>query len=121
MSSDMEIHCEQARRSDDYYKDITSRCSKDWESICVLESKENRNEQDNQNLENLYHNFTTVLSAVYQMQKLVPYWGFSPQPGSSYNLQKLSNNIFGIFDHQSSHSTFYVLFDETVGPKILTI
>ena len=116
ISSDLENHREKARKSHDYYKDITSRCSKDWETIYILESKENRNEQENQMLENLHHNFTAVLSADYQMQKLVPYWGFSPQPGSTYYLQKLSNDVFGIVDHRSSHSTIYV-FDETVGPK----
>ena len=116
ISSDLEIHHEQAKKSQDYYKDITGRCNKDWEIICELEAKENRNEQENQTLENLHHNFTLVLSADYQMQKLVPYWGFSPQPGSTYYLQKLSHDIFGIVDHRNNHSTIYV-FDETVGPK----
>ncbi len=60
--------------------------------------------------------FTLVLSADYQMQKLVPYWGCSPQPGSMYYLQKLSNDIFGIVDHRTQTCMLYV-FDETVGPK----
>ena len=34
------------------------------------------------------HKFNLVLSADYQMGKLVPYWGQSPQPGSTYYLQK---------------------------------
>jgi len=50
------------------------------------------------------------------MQKLVPYCGFSSQPGSTYYLQKLSNDIFGIVDYRHNCSTIYV-FDETVGPK----
>ena len=50
------------------------------------------------------------------MQKLVPYWGFSPQTGITYYLQKLSHDVFSIVDHQNNHSTIYV-FDETVGPK----
>ena len=89
ISLDLEIHHERAKKSHDYYKDITGRCNKDWEIIRELETKENRNEQEHQKLENLHHNFTLVLSADYQMQKLVPYWGFSPQPGSTYYLQKL--------------------------------
>ena len=50
------------------------------------------------------------------MQKLVPYWGHSPQPGATYYLQKLSHDIFGIVNHSDEHSTLYI-FDETVGPK----
>ena len=65
ISSDLEIHREQARKSHDYYKDVTSHCIEDWEAICVLESKEYRNENENQALENLYHNFTAVISADY--------------------------------------------------------
>ena len=99
ISSVLEAHHELSRKSHEYYKDITSRCHEDWETICVLESKEIRNPEENEKLENLYHNFTLVLSADYQMQKLVPYWGLSPQPGSTYYLQKLSNDIFGIVDH----------------------
>ena len=50
------------------------------------------------------------------MQKLVPYWGLSPQPGSTYYLQKLSHDIFGIVDHREGNSSLYI-FDETIGPK----
>ena len=46
----------------------------------------------------------------------MPYWGFSPQPGSTYYLQKLSHDVFSIVDHRNNNSTIYV-FDETVGPK----
>jgi len=116
ISAELEVHCEQARKSHDYYKEVTDRCNKDWAAICELESKANKNQQENENLEKLRHNFTVVLSADYQMQKLVPYWGQSPQPGSTYYLQKLSHDIFGIVDHRDNHSTIYI-FDETVGPK----
>jgi len=115
ISSDLETHREHSRKSHEYYKDITSRCYEDWKTICALESKD-RNAEENEKLEKLYHNFTVVLSADYQMQKLVPYWGQSPQPGSTYYLQKLSNDIFGIVNHCHGHSTIYI-FDETVGPK----
>ena len=50
------------------------------------------------------------------MQKLIPYWGLSPQPGSTYHLQKLSHDIFRIVDHREDHSKLYI-FDKTVGPK----
>ena len=50
------------------------------------------------------------------MQKLVPYWGFSPQPGSTYYQQKLSHDIFGIVNHGTEKTALYI-FDETAGPK----
>ena len=50
------------------------------------------------------------------MLKLVPYWGLSPQPGSTYYLQKLSHDILGIVSQATDVSAIY-LFDETVGPK----
>ena len=51
------------------------------------------------------------------MQKLIPYWGLSPPPGSTYYLQKLSHDVFGIISH-SDETTMLYIFDETVGPKI---
>ena len=57
-----------------------------------------------------------VLSADYQMCKLVPYWGMSAQPGSTYYLQKLNHDIFGIVNHSTNAAAVY-LFDEKVGPK----
>ena len=50
------------------------------------------------------------------MSKLVPNWGQTPQPGSTYYLQKLSHDVFGIVNHATNKTTIY-LFDERVGPK----
>lgn len=60
-------------------------------------------------------NFVPVVSADYQMAKLVPYWGLSPQPGSTYYLQKLSHDIL-VVNHGTNKSSVY-LFDKRVGPK----
>ena len=57
-----------------------------------------------------------MISADYQMNKLVPYWGLSPQPGSTYYLQKLSHDIYGIVNHATNSSVVYLL-DERIGPK----
>lgn len=73
-------------------------------------------EAKEQELTVLKNTFNLVVSADYQMSKLVPYWGFSPQPGSTYYLQKLSHDIFGIVNHGSNKSAVYLL-DERVGPK----
>ena len=67
-------------------------------------------------LEVLKRSFSLVLAVDYQMSKLVPYWGQSPQPGSTYYLQKLSHDIFGVVNHATNDSTVYLL-DERVGPK----
>lgn len=46
----------------------------------------------------------------------MPYWGMSDQPGSTYYLQKMNHDLFGIVNHADNSSAIY-LFDETVGPK----
>jgi len=67
-------------------------------------------------LDGLKKTFTLVFSADFQMCKLIPYWGYSAQPGSTYYLQKLNHDVFGVVDHSTGSSTVY-LFDEHVGPK----
>ena len=60
--------------------------------------------------------FSLVLAVDYQMSKLVPYWGQCPQLGSTYYLQKLPHDIFGVVNHATNSSTVYLL-DKRVGPK----
>ena len=50
------------------------------------------------------------------MCKLVPYWGLSAQPGSTYYLQKLNHDVFGVINHSNNSSKVY-LFDERIGLK----
>ena len=50
------------------------------------------------------------------MGKLVPYWGESPQLGSTYYFQKLNHNVFGIVNHATNKAAVY-LFDERISPK----
>lgn len=58
-------------------------------------------------LQKKQHAFSLVLSADYQQAKLIPYWGFTAQPGSTYYLQKVSHDLLGIIDHSdnSKHIT----------------
>ena len=91
LTTELAVHKNHAQKSYKYYNDVTKECKEKWSQLLKLQSSE---------LEIAQHNFTLVLSADYQMQKLVPYWGFSPQPGSTYYLQKLSHDIFGIVDHE---------------------
>ena len=50
------------------------------------------------------------------MNKLLPYWGHSPQPGHTYYQQKVSYDVFGIVDHQKGVGLVYTL-SELVSPK----
>ena len=109
-------HKDVARESLQYYKEMKEKCCEQWKEITTLDSKCDRSSAEDEQLEQLKHCFTLVISADYQMQKLVPYWGMSPQPGSTYYLQKLSYDLFGIVDHRDGSSAVYI-FDERVGTK----
>ena len=86
------------------------------ECECVTGRKRQLTEEEEAQLDGLKSRFNLVLSADFQMCKLIPYWGLSPQPGSTYYLQKLNHDIFGIVNQGSSSSTVY-MFDERIGPK----
>ena len=113
---ELEKHKEHALKSHEYYTQVTTECKCKWEEIKDLEVKNGRTEEEDERLGHLKHCFTAVISADYQMSKLVPFWGVSPQPGSTYYLQKLSNDIFGRVDHRERKGTVYI-FDERTGPK----
>ena len=67
-------------------------------------------------LESKKHAFTLIISTDYQQSKLIPYWGNSAQPGSTYYLQKVSHDVFGLLYHRSDQQHI-TLFDERIGPK----
>ena len=116
----LQEHKDTARESLQYYKEIKEKCCEQWKEIITLDSKSDRSSAEDEQLRQLKHCLTLVISADYQMQKLVPYWGFSPQPGSTYYLQKLSYDLFRIVDHRDELSAVYIL-DERVSTKQLTI
>ena len=91
---------------------MKEKCASEWKEIQNLSSIEENSEQ----LKDLQHRFTLVLSADYQMSKLLPYWGCSPQPGSTYYMQKVSYDLLGIVDHREE-AGFVYLFSELIGPK----
>ena len=41
-----------------------------------------------------------VISADYQMTKLIPFWRDTAQPAIMYYLRKVSHDLFGIVDHR---------------------
>jgi len=111
-----ETHRDEAQKSHTYYSEVVARCAMEWSDITSLEEKETLTEDEKIKLDGLKCKFNLVISVDYQMSKLVPYWGYSAQPGSTYYLQKLSHDIFGIVNHARKSSTIY-LFDERSGPK----
>ena len=81
-----------------------------------LTSRKQPTLREREKLETLKHCFTLTVSADYQQSKLIPSWGKTEQPGSTYYLQKVSHDVFGIVDHRNENGTIY-LFDERIGPK----
>lgn len=113
---ELEEHKQEAAESHKYYKDMVERCSKQWKTIQKLEKKETLNAREKSELANLRDAFTLLIDADYQMSKLIPHWGYSPQPASTYYMMKLSHEILGIVNHSTGLSTIY-LFDERLSPK----
>ena len=115
LQTELDTQRDHAMKSHKHYSELRQRCRKEWEEIKQLEGQ-NRTDEEEQKLATLRHSFTLTMSADYQMSKLVPYWGLSPQPSSIYYLQKLSHNIFGVVDHREDKACFYI-FNEIIGPK----
>lgn len=72
--------------------------------------------EEEEELASKKHVFTLVLSADYQQSKLIPYRGSSAQPGSTYYLQKVSHDVYGLVDHKDGQQHI-TLFNERIGPK----
>ena len=111
----LQEHREKARDSLQYYREMKTKCLQQWKEIVELESSDRSPDAD-EKLKQLRNTFTLLLSADYQMSKLLPYWGHSAQPSSTYYLQKVSYDIYGIVDHRDESGHLYI-FNETVGPK----
>ena len=105
----LEDHRSKVKKSYEYYLDTTKRCKEAMQRIeeCT----------DSEELKQLKSKFTLTIGADYQMTKLIPHWGFSPQPGSTYYLQKLSHDLLGIVNHSDEKRSAIYIFDERVGLK----
>ena len=73
---------------------LTKRCKDQMEKINTLAEKTNKSVEEEE-LASLRDKF---LSADFQMSKLLPNWGLSPQSGSTYYLQKVESHLW---DRQS--------------------
>ncbi len=110
--------------------EVSKKCKAEWAQIVELEEKPALTDEENERLEVLKHKVNLVQAAITrcvssfptgaglpnQICKLVPYWGRSAQPGSTYYLQKLNHDILRIVNHSTDLSAVY-LFDERTGPK----
>ena len=110
----LERHRHEAEKVHKYYVEATKSCRAEWATITELHGRSSRTTEGEER-STVMKKFNLVLAVGYQMSKLVPYWGLSPQPGSTY-LQKLTHDIYGIVNHATNISAVYV-FDERVGPK----
>ena len=116
LEKELADHKTVATRSREYYKASIDRCKEQWAKIEQLTKMQVLTRREREDLEGAKHCFTATISADYQQSKLIPSWGKTEQPGSTYYLQKVSHDIFGVTDHSNNNSVVY-LFDERIGPK----
>ncbi len=109
-------HKQEAQEALEHYNFTTEKYKCDWKAIVELASKDDLNAASQARLQALQESFTLVLSAHYQMTKLIPFWGATAQPAMTYHMRKVCHDLFGIIDHRTE--TKYVpVFDERIGPK----
>lgn len=66
---------QEAQKAHSYYVEVTKRCKTEWAELTELEAKSTLNDNEKEKLAVLKNGFNLVISADYQMAKLVPYWG----------------------------------------------
>ena len=98
------------------YKATIDKCREQWAKIEQLTKMQVLTRREREDVEGAKYGFTATISADYQQSKLIPSWGKTEQPGSTYYLQKVSHDVFGVVDHSKNNSVVY-LFNERVGPK----
>ena len=80
---DLEKHRKEANKSHEYFVEATQKCTTQFKRISELEAKETLDSDQSEELSMLKLRFDLVISVDYQMSKLLPQWGESPQPGST--------------------------------------
>ena len=103
-------------KSREYYKAATDKCKQQWKKIVQLTDQWVLSRSEEEELASTKNCFTATISTDFQQSKLIPSWGKTEQPGSTYYLQKVSHDLFGIVDHYTDDLTVYIS-DEHIGPK----
>ena len=74
----LEDHRHKAAEAHKYYVDTTKLCAEEWAEIADLEERaDSLSPEENEHLITMKRKFSIVLSADYQMSKVIPYWGAS--------------------------------------------
>ena len=115
IEQELREHKSHASDSQTFYRETIEKCTDMWKQIQSLVAKASLTAEEEE-LATKKHAFTLILSADYQQSKLIPYWGSSAQPGSTYYLQKVSHDVFGLVDHRDGQQHI-TLFDERIGAK----
>ena len=100
----LQHHQQVAEASHKYFVEVTKTCAAKWSDI----SEPSLTDDESERLAVLKHRFNLVISADYQVSKLVPYWGMSAQPRSTYYLQ-LSHDVLGNVNDATNKSSVYLL------------
>ena len=101
-------HKSMATKSREYYKSTTDKCKQQWKKIEQLTNQPVLSRSEKEELATTKHCFTATISADFQQSKLIPSWGKTEQPKSTYYLQKFSRDLFGIVNHSTDESVMYI-------------
>ena len=106
LTKEQREHLQDAKLARNFYNEMVKQCKEQWSRLSTPEVGTSANR----------HSFMLVVSADYHQAKLIPYWGRSPQPASTYYMSRESYDVFGIVDHRDD-SGHVRLFSETIGHK----
>ena len=110
-------HKEIAQASIDEYKEAREKSTQDYQRIAELQKNGCANEEEEEELMQKKANLNVCVDADYQQAKLIPHWGYTPQPGTTYYKQKLSNDIFGVVVHTEPVRRLYTWHEGAAGAK----
>ena len=83
-------HKDEAQKAIEHYKFTVQQCKREWSAIVELAAHDDLDHTAQTRLQALKDSFNLVLSADYQMTKLIPFWGETAQPAITYYLRKVS-------------------------------
>jgi vacuolar-type H+-ATPase subunit I/STV1 len=93
LEEELAAHKEVATKSREYHNVSKEKRKRQWREIVELTKKTPKSRNDREELVRKQHCFTLIISADYQQSKLIPSWGKTEQPGSTYYLQKVSLSL----------------------------
>ena len=105
-------HRDNAAASYKHYTDLRENSRQSWSNIMQSLDRAVLTRQERLDLQEKMNDFVLVVSADYQMSKLVPHWGNSDQPGESYYLRKYKVDIFGIVNESTKGEQCYLIGEE---------